>query len=108
MKILHVISSLEIGGAQRLMADLLPLMKREHDVTILVNKHVDSCFEKCITDAGVKIISTEQPNLFSFKNLISLIRLIKGYDVVHVHLFPTLYWVALASFFTIRSCIFVI
>lgn len=106
MKILHVISSLEIGGAQRLMADLLPLMKKEHDVTILVNKHVDSCFEQCITDAGVKIISIEQPNLFSLKNLFSLIKLIKGYDVVHVHLFPTLYWVALASFFTRANLIY--
>ena len=100
MKILHVISSLEIGGAQRLMADLLPLMKKEHDVTILVNKHVDSSFERSIIEAGVIILSMDQPNLYSFANLFSLIKLIKGYDVVHVHLFHMLYWVALASLFT--------
>lgn len=106
MKILYVISSLEIGGAQRLMADLLPLMKKEHDVTILVNKHVDSVFERTIIECGVKIISMNQPNLFSITNLFSLIKLIKGYDVVHVHLFPSLYWVALAVFFVKTNLVY--
>ncbi len=99
MKILHIISSLEIGGAQRLMADLLPLMKKEHDVTLLVNKQVDSVFERSISAAGIKIISMKQPNLYSLTNPFLFIKLIKGYDIVHVHLFPTLYWVALASLF---------
>ena len=99
MKILHVISSLKIGGAQRLLSDLLPLMQKEHEVTLLVNQHVDNDFERIIEDAGVRIISMETPNLYSFTNLWSLIKLTKGYDIVHAHLFPTLYWIALASFF---------
>ena len=38
MKILHIISSLETGGAQRLLSDILPLMVKGNAVTLLVNK----------------------------------------------------------------------
>lgn len=106
MKILHIISSLEIGGAQRLLADLLPLMEKENDVTLLLNKIVNNDFECSVREAGVRIISIDQPNLYSLTNLFSLIKWIKGYDIVHVHLFPTLYWVAFASFFTRTNFIY--
>ena len=31
MKILHIIPSLEIGGAERLLSDLLPLLKEQNN-----------------------------------------------------------------------------
>ena len=40
MRILHVITSLEIGGAQRLLTDLLPLQATSEDVTLLVYERV--------------------------------------------------------------------
>lgn len=37
MKVIHIINSLEIGGAQKLITDLIPLQKRQGvDVSILV------------------------------------------------------------------------
>ena len=97
MKILHIISSLEIGGAQRLLSDILPLMAKEHDVTLLVNKEVDNDFSFKIKKAGVKIINCNCQNLHSPINILKIAKLAKGYDVVHVHLFPTVYWAALAD-----------
>ena len=32
MRLLHIILSLDIGGAQRLLSDLLPLQKQNNDV----------------------------------------------------------------------------
>ena len=100
MKTLHVISSLEIGGAQRLLSDILPLMAEGNAVTLLVNKDIDNDFSKKIRDAGVKIVSMQCPNPYRLKNVFLLMKMIKGYDIVHVHLFPSLYWAALASLFT--------
>lgn len=98
MNILHIISSLEIGGAQRLLSDILPLMAKGHAVTLLVNKKVDNDFSFKIKEAGVKIINCGCQKLHSPINVLKIAKLAKGYDVVHVHLFPTVYWAALASF----------
>lgn len=98
MRVLHVISSLEIGGAQRLLSDLLPIQKQQGiDVSLLVLKSEDNAFSKKVADAGVPIISL---NVKSFRNpfLAFKVRsIIKGYDVVHAHLVHALYICSLAA-----------
>ena len=59
MKILHVITSLAVGGAQRLLSDLLPLMVKSENVTLLVYNRVDNDFQNRIEQAGIKIISLD-------------------------------------------------
>ena len=98
MKVLHVISSLEIGGAQRLLSDLLPIQKQQGlDVSLLVLKTEVNAFSKKITDAVVPIISL---NVKSFRNpfLAFKVRsIIKDYDIVHAHLVHSLYLCSLAA-----------
>ena len=97
MKVLHVISSLEIGGAQRLLSDLLPIQKQQGlDVELLLNVRVENEFTRKIQDAGIRISSLDIP-VYSVTNISRLRAHIKGYDVVHVHLFPSIYWVAIAA-----------
>ena len=97
MKVLHVISSLEIGGAQRLLSDLLPIQKQQGlDVELLLNVRVENEFTRKIQDAGIRISSLDVP-VYSVTNISRLRTHIKGYDVVHVHLFPSIYWVAIAA-----------
>ena len=62
MKILHVITSLEIGGAQRLIADLLPLQAVSEDITLLVYERVHNDFEKTLEHAGIKILCLDEHN----------------------------------------------
>lgn len=98
MKLLHIIASLEIGGAQRLLSDLIPIQKKLGlTVSLLVNFKIENDFAKKITDAGVEIISLDEPNLYKLSNVLKIRKIIKYYDVVHVHLFPSVYWVAIAS-----------
>lgn len=98
MKVLHVISSLEIGGAQRLLSGLLPIQKQQGiDVSLLVLKSEDNDFTKKVQNAGVPIISL---NVKSFRNpfLAFKVRsIIKDYDVVHTHLVHALYICSLAA-----------
>lgn len=98
MRILHVISSMEVGGAQRLLSDLLPILKQQgFDVSLLVLKSTDSVFSKKIADAGVKIISLD---VRSFRNpflAIKLRHIINQYDIVHAHLVHSLYLCSIAA-----------
>ena len=98
MRVLHVISSLEIGGAQRLLSDIIPIQKRQGiDVSLLVLKTVDNVFNQKIIEAGVPIISFD---VKSFRNpfLAFKVRpIIKRYDVVHAHLVHSLYLCSLAA-----------
>lgn len=98
MRVLHVISSLEIGGAQRLLSDLLPIQKQQGiDVSLLVLKTENNAFSKKVAEAGVPIISLD---VKSFRNpfLAFKVRsIIKDYDVVHAHLVHSLYICSLAA-----------
>lgn len=98
MRVLHVISSLEIGGAQRLLSDLLPIQKKlGMDVSLLVLKWEDNTFTEKLKDARVPILSL---NAKSFRNPILALtvrRFIKEYDVVHAHLVHALYICSIAA-----------
>lgn len=97
MKILHVITSLEIGGAQRLLVDLLPLQALTENVSLLVYERVNNDFEKAIEQAGIDIICLNEHNFYNPSIIIRLRKIFKHYDLVHGHLFPTIYWASLAA-----------
>lgn len=96
MRLLHIILSLDIGGAQRLLSDLLPLQKQNNDVKLLVLKGVDTVFQRTIEASGIEIIDLHCRSFHNPLIIKKLIPFMKKCDIVHVHLFPTLYWVALA------------
>lgn len=98
MKILHIISSLEIGGAQRLLSDMLPMIAKKHEVTLLINRDVDNDFSRKVKTGGVNVITCECGKPYSPKNIYIIAKCARKFDVIHVHLFPTVYWAAFASF----------
>lgn len=97
MRILHVISSLEIGGAQRLLADLLPLQAKTIDVSLLVYERVHNDFENAIERAGIEVFNLDEHDFYNPGVILHLRSIFKSYDLVHAHLFPTIYWASLAA-----------
>ena len=49
MKILHVITTLDIGGAERLMVDLLPRINKENIVDLLLFNGMETPFKIILT-----------------------------------------------------------
>ena len=98
MKVLHIISSMEIGGAQRLLSDILPIQKQQGlDVALLVLKVENNAFSQKVAEADVPILSLD---VKSFRNPFLAIKvraIIKKYDVVHAHLVHALYICSLAA-----------
>lgn len=95
-KILHVISSLETGGAQKLLADILESIKDNAAVDVLVFKNADSYLSKRIRTAGIHIINLNKRNT-DISIIRELRKYFKRYDLIHIHLFPALYYAAIAS-----------
>lgn len=96
-KLLYVMSSMEAGGAQRLIADLLPLFTNIYEVDLVVFFRVYNDFEEKLEKAGIKIISLDIKKRFNPIIAFRIRKIIKRYDIVHVHLFPPLYWAAIAN-----------
>lgn len=96
MRILHVITSLAIGGAQRLLSDILPLMSKTDKVSLLVYEQVENDFYRHIASTGIDIVSLNEHNYYNPTVVCRMRKIFMEYDVVHAHLFPTVYWASLA------------
>jgi glycosyltransferase involved in cell wall biosynthesis len=105
MKILQIINSLNTGGAEKLLLETIPLYnKKGINVDLLLLNGAESPFlielkkQQCCNVYSLGIGSVYNPFL-----IFKIIPYLKKYDVVHVHLFPALYWVALAKLFLCSS-----
>lgn len=100
MKILHVINSLSTGGAERLLADTIPLQQKYgHLVDAVIFRGGDTPCRKLLDRAttGKVYDFGAGTSVYSPLNIFRLIPFMRKYDVIHVHLFPAQYWVALAK-----------
>lgn len=100
MKILHVITSLRTGGAEKLMVDLLPRMKAMGaEVDLCVFDGVRTPFYEELEKKGVRIISLGT-SVYSPFNILRLLKLMRKYDVVHTHNTACQYYAAIAGLWT--------
>lgn len=96
--IIHIISSLETGGAQKLISELLPALRQlGTQATLIVFRRTGNHLEKLLTDNGIEIISLDIDNLRSPRVIPALRPYISRAKLAHVHLFPTLYFAAAAA-----------
>ena len=106
MRILHVITSLEIGGAEKLMVNLLPrLNSPENEVDLLVFNGKRTIFTQQLELAGVKIFSlSDSSRVYNPSNIFRLIRIIKKYDIVHTHNTACQLFVPIAKLLSFAKC----
>lgn len=105
MRVLRVINSLGIGGAERSIVTNVPIHnKRGVKTDVLLLNGKSSFFVNTLKQNDVNIIMfSKSNNIKTIYNPLLFIRLIKyfkDYDIIHAHLFPSIYWVALAKVFS--------
>ena len=99
MKILHVITSLRTGGAEKLMVDLLPRMKQKgYEVDLCVFDGVKTPFYEELEHMGIKILPLhKEGGVYSVWNAYKLVSIIRNYDIVHAHNTPAQFCTAIAN-----------
>lgn len=104
MKILYIINSLVSGGAEKLFEQVVPLINNvegfEIDVLLLSDKN--NVFDQYLLKQGIDIEVVKYNSIYDVRNIFAIKKKIMSqrYDIVHAHLFPTQYWVAIAKIFT--------
>ena len=100
MKLLLVINSFATGGAEKLLLESIPIFfEKGIDIHLLLlngstHPFLDALKEKnCCT-----IHSLGKGSVYNPIHIIKIIPFLKQFDIVHVHLFPSLYWVSIAHF----------
>ena len=108
IKVLEVINSLKIGGAELLLKNFVIEAKKNNQYT------VDVCTLYATNDAknieeikkkNVRIWSLDLKNKYTLSSVGKIKKIIEreNYDIVHVHLFPASAFVALSSLFLKKS-----
>ena len=87
MRILHVITTLLVGGAEKLMVDLLPRLRDlGNEVELVVFYGVQTQFVEQLEEAGIKIHKFGvNSNVYHLNNLIKLRSYFDNYDIIHTH-----------------------
>ncbi len=100
MKILHVINGLGTGGAEKLLLETLPIYNLEKNITVdllLLNGNEHPFLTQLIKINCCKVFTLGYSSVYNPFLIFKIIPYLKKYTIVHVHLFPALYWVALAK-----------
>ncbi len=106
MKILHVITSLQIGGAEKLMVDLLPRLRDlGNEVGLLLFDGTRTPFYEELEKSGIKVhYLSIGGNVYNPLNIFRLIKFIKRYDIVHTHNTACQYYMPLAKIISQAKC----
>ena len=103
MRVLHIITSLNIGGAEKLMVDLLPKLNEkgvESELLVFVGNR--TMFYEQLERDNVKIhIFAERGSVYSPKHIFKLYRFLKQnrFDIIHTHNTAPQIFIALVSSF---------
>lgn len=108
MKILQLINGLGAGGAEKLIVETVPELVKlgNHVDVLLLNSNKTPFYEKLQATNSCRIFALGK----SFYNpfyIFKIIPFLKNYDVVHVHLFPALYFAVFAKVFSLSKVKFV-
>lgn len=99
MKILHIINSLETGGAEKLIVETLPFYAKNGIVVdlLLLNGADQPLLTQLTQENCCQIFAIGKRSVYHPNNIIGIIPFVKKYDLLHVHLFPAQYYVVLAK-----------
>ncbi|MFU1858151.1 glycosyltransferase [Sphingobacterium sp. NGMCC 1.201703] len=105
MKVLQIITSLETGGAEKLILESVPIYENMGlDVDVLVLKDSKTAFRDQLSQKiSGNVIALTKKSVYNPLLILKLAKYLKKYNVIHAHLFPVLYWVVFAKIISFSS-----
>jgi len=102
MRVLQIINSLDTGGAEQLIVDSVPIYQEKGlEMDVLILKNNKTVFKRELEQrSSGKIIWLTSSSIYNPLLILKIIPYFRKYDIIHAHLFPTLYWVVLAKWFS--------
>ncbi len=99
MKILQVITSMEVGGAEALVAQIAPMMRdRGHEVEVALFDGKDTVLTRRLEEAGIRIHRFSRGgSVYNPMHILRLVRLMRRFDLVHTHNTSPQYFAAAAG-----------
>jgi len=99
MRVLQVINSLRTGGAERLLAESIPFYQtkvKKMDILVLDSTKTEfySFLKK---NSNSTLFYNSYLGVYNILQIFRIIPYLFKYDIIHVHLFPSLYWVVFAK-----------
>lgn len=115
MKVLQITNSLLSGGAEKLVTETTIRFRQkgvQADV-LLLDGSATPFLQKLqrITNVSIFTFSNANSKGYSIYNPLAIFKIRKlliQYDIIHVHLFPALYWTAIANWFCLSKNIILI
>ena len=98
MRILHVINSLVAAGAENLVVTFANEQIKSDEVSVFTFYSEKDVFAEKL-NPNINFIPHKGQNYFAPNKIRALYKCIKKHDVIHVHLFPPFYIVAMLSLF---------
>lgn len=98
MRVLQIIGGLGTGGAEKLLVDIIPMLVAQgHTVDLLLLNGTVTPFYKQLEASHTCNIYVLGHSFYSPAHIIKMMRYLKKYDLIHVHLFPAQYFAVIAS-----------
>lgn len=97
-KILIIINSLGSGGAERLVYDYISYPENKNKIFIYTLSDNDDIYKRTLPPTTVKL-NNSSGNYYSLNHVYKIFKHIRNIkpDIVHAHLFPTFYYVAMVK-----------
>lgn len=105
MKILHVINNLATGGAEKLLLEAIPkYAEKDFRIDILVLNGIEYPFYLDFQkNKNNQLFNLGKGSIYNPILIFKAMHYLKKYDIIHVHLFPSLYWIAIAKMLSFSS-----
>ena len=86
------------GGAENLITESVPVFKSQGlIVDVILLNGIETPFLTKLQTTNCNIVSLSKSSVYNPFLIFKIMPLLRKYDVIHVHLFPALYWVAIAK-----------
>ncbi len=109
MRVLQIINSMGTGGAEKLLVESIPALSSHGlEIDLLLLNGKSHQFLDSLENSGCcNIYSLGKGSVYNPMLIFKIIPFLKKYDIIHVHLFPALYWVAIAKILSFSKSKFV-